>query len=128
MHISWSHPGPFSIYDVSPQHYGLHYGRDDMTLITALRGSDGIVLASDRRVVENWPSLNTGQEGTASVQITHYGSKVICGGKHDLVVGCAGDYEAQRVGREVIQALEMQSATPDDIMETLRDVAENWYK
>jgi hypothetical protein len=98
-----------------------------MTLCLALRGSDGILLATDKRTVEYADGYDVRSEFN-SARFTFYGRKVYRTERHGITVACSGNREANQVAKNCLNELDANDSIPANIGYILQCEAENWYE
>jgi hypothetical protein len=105
-------PRPWDIYESG-------IGLPRMTLICALRGTDGFVLAADTKASEIHEPCSI-EQVLGSVTSTSHVSKILPSSRHAVAIGFAETDEA-RIGAEIlIKSLDSLPSVPDDPREELR--------
>jgi hypothetical protein len=100
-----------------------------MTLIIALRGSDGIVLATDTTVSERVSKGISGEDQYPEIDITLHSRKLLQGKLHGLAAGCAGHSAIGfDVARRILKDLEELDYVPDDLNDTLVRIGNEVYE
>jgi hypothetical protein len=115
-------PRPWDVYD-----YGASLPR--MTLVCALRGTDGFVLAADTKASERHEPCSI-EQVLGTVMSTSHTSKIITSSRHDVAVGFAETDEARKAAEVLIEHLDSLPRVPDNPKEELEKACQaacNFY-
>lgn len=95
-----------------------------MTMQIAIRGTDGLVLASDRKVRD----IDFAVTARSQVSGTHDSSKIIFSKKHGIAVATAGSGEyVNDAGKSLVACLDGIDQLPDDLGATLEKWGDEFY-
>lgn len=94
-----------------------------MTLCVAFCGSDGVLLAADRREAE----YTDGPNEFDHARFTYYGKKVFRSEKHGIVVACSGNCKSHEIAMLCLNQLDCYDRLPEETISTiLWQTTNNW--
>lgn len=99
-----------------------------MTLVLALRGTDGAVLAADTKGNENHSSYKHQGESLTTVTSGRHTTKILTSKKHGIMVAFAERDEARHAARQFIEQIDLIESPPLDLRSALDSACQETCK